>query len=72
MSRRTSESNKAITTAWENEQKLVNEGKGTRDWTPEQQRDILERGKAYDNDGKAFRGHHLRSASICPDEQGNP
>lgn len=72
MSRRTSESNKAITTAWENEQILVNEGKGTRDWTPEQQRDILERGKAYDNDGKAFRGHHMRSVSICPEEQGNP
>ena len=31
MSRRTSESNKAITEAWEKEQKLVSEGKGTRD-----------------------------------------
>lgn len=72
MSRRTSESNKAITEAWEKEQKLVSEGKGTRDWTPEQQRDIIERGKAYDDDGKAFRGHHMRSVSICPEEQGNP
>lgn len=72
MSRRTSESNKAIALAWENEQKRVSEGKGTRDWSPEQQNDILERGKAYDDEGKAFRGHHMRSVSISPEEQGNP
>ena len=51
MSRRTAEASKAIAVAWENEQKLVQEGKGTRDWTPEQQKDILERGKAYDENG---------------------
>ena len=49
MSRRTADSNKAISVAWENEQQRVSEGKGTRDWTPEQQQDILERGKAYDD-----------------------
>ena len=38
MSRRTADSNKAIAAAWENEQKRVNEGKGTRDWTPKQQK----------------------------------
>lgn len=48
MSRRTSESNKAILAAWNKEQELVREGKGTRDWTPEQQQDILDKGKAYD------------------------
>ena len=42
MSRRTSESNKAILAAWNKEQELVREGKGTRDWTPEQQQDILD------------------------------
>jgi len=31
-------------------------------WTPEQQRDILEKGKAYTDDGKAFEGHHMKSA----------
>lgn len=56
MSRRTSEANKAILAAWEKEQDLVREGKGTRDWTQEQQQDILDRGKAYDEDGKAFQG----------------
>lgn len=35
MSKRTSEANKAVRKAWENEYQLVLEGKGTRDWTPE-------------------------------------
>lgn len=54
MSRRTAESNKAILAAWIKEQELVKEGKGTRNWTPQQQQDILEIGKAYDDNGKAF------------------
>lgn len=72
MSNRTAESNKAIATAWENEQKRVSEGKGTRDWTPEQQNDILTRGKAYDISGKAFEGQHMRSAEMHPECQGDP
>ena len=36
------ERNKAIRLAWEREQGLVSEGKGTRDWTEEQQKDILD------------------------------
>lgn len=59
MSRRTSEANKAIAAAWANEKELVNQGQGTRDWSREQQQDILERGKAYDENGKAFEGHHI-------------
>ena len=35
------ERNKAIRLAWEREQGLVSEGKGTRDWTEAQQKDIL-------------------------------
>ena len=72
MSRRTAEANKAIASAWEREQCLVKEGKGTRDWTPQQQKDILEKGKAYDLDGKAMEGHHMKSVSIFPNYQGNP
>ena len=49
MSRRTAESNKAILDAWIKEQELVKEGKGTRNWTSQQQQDILEIGKAYDD-----------------------
>jgi len=72
MSRRTAEANRAIAAAWEREQQLVNEGKGTRDWTTEQQIDILEKGKAYDCEGKAIEGHHMKSVSVFPEHQGNP
>lgn len=80
MSRRTSEASKAIRAAWLKEQELVAEGKGTRDWTPEQQKEILELGKAYYhsenpddvNDGKAFEGHHMKSAEAYPEYQGDP
>ncbi len=80
MSRRTSEASKAIRVAWLKEQELVSEGKGTRDWTPEQQKEILELGKAYYhsenpadvNDGKAFEGHHMKSAEAYPEYQGDP
>lgn len=72
MPRRTAEANKAILAAWNNEQALVQEGKGTREWTPQQQQDILEKGKAYDDDGYAFQGHHMKSAEKNPEYQGNP
>lgn len=73
MPRRTAEASKAIRLAWQRELELVQEGKGTRDWTEEQQRDILnpELGKAYDEDGKAFEGHHMKSAEAFPEYQGN-
>lgn len=70
MSRRTSESSKAIFAAWNMEQELVQEGKGTREWTPQQQQDILEKGKAYDDNGKAFEGQHMKSAEMYPEYQG--
>lgn len=71
MSRRTSEANKAIKAAWELERRLVCTGKGTRDWTPEQQQDILNRGKAYDDNGRAFEGHHMKSVESFPEYQGD-
>ena len=72
MSNRTSKANRAILSAWEREQELVRNGQGTRDWTQEQQQDILERGKAYDVDGRAFEGHHMKSAEAYPQYQGDP
>lgn len=71
MSRRTAKANKAIADAWERELQLVSEGLGTRDWTPEQQKDILDRGKAYDDNGKAFEGHHMKSVEEYPEYQGD-
>lgn len=74
MSRRTAEASKAIKKAWEREQDLVREGKGTRDWTKEQQADILnpDKGKAFDDKGRAFEGQHMKSVGKYPEYQGNP
>lgn len=72
MSNRTRLSDKAIREAWKREKELVQEGKATRDWTPEQQQDILERGKAYDDNGKAFISHHMISVENMPEYQGCP
>lgn len=68
------ERNKAIRLAWEKEQSLVREGKATRDWTKEQQADILnpDKGKAYDDQGRAFVGQHMKSAAKYPEYQGDP
>lgn len=68
------ERNKAIRKAWKREQELVSEGKGTRDWTQEQQKDILDpdKGKAYDENGYAYVGQHMKSAAKYPDYQGDP
>ena len=71
MSRRTSEASKAIREAWEKERCLVLEGKGTRDWTRDQQQSIIEKGKAYDDEGRAFEGHHMKSAEAYPQFQGD-
>lgn len=72
MSRRTAEASKAVLAAWDKEKELVKNGKGTRDWTPEQQKDILTKGKAYDENGFAFQGQHMRSVEKYPEYQGNP
>lgn len=72
MPRCPAEADKAIRLAWERERKLVSKGLGTRDWTPEQQQDILEYGKAYDDEGKAFEGQHMKSAAQYPEHQSNP
>ena len=66
------ERNKAVREAWNKELELVQEGKGTREWTLEQQKDILEKGRAYDEKGKAFEGQHMKSAEMYPEYQGEP
>ena len=71
MSFRTAEANKAIAEKWAAERLLVSEGKGTRDWTQQQQKDILEKGKAYDEYGFAFQGQHMKSVGAYPEYQGD-
>lgn len=69
MSSRTAGANRAIREAWEKEKRLVLEGKATRDWTDEQQKQIVEKGKAYDDQGRAFEGQHMKSVSAYPEYQ---
>ena len=72
MPRDIAKSNRAIAEAWRREKELVKKGMGTRDWSPDQQRDILATGKVHDADGKAFEGHHMKCVSKYPDFQGEP
>ena len=69
---RNSQANRAIRLAWIREKELVEKGQGTRDWTIEQQKDILERGRAYDESGKTFEGHHMKNVKKYPDYQDDP
>lgn len=68
------ERNKAIRLAWERERELVLQGRGTRDWSLDQQKEILDpdKGKAYDENGRAFEGQHMKSAAEYPEYQGDP
>jgi len=72
MSSRTAGSLRAIAAAWEEEKIRVLEGKGTRDWSQEQQEQIKEKGKAYDAQGRAFEGQHMKSVSAYPEYQADP
>jgi len=47
---------KAVSKAWARERLLVASGRGTRDWTPKQQKQLLKTGKV-----KGFQGHHMKS-----------
>lgn len=49
---------RAVRQAWAKEKEFVQQGNGTRDWTPEQQRDIISKGRVG-----GFEGHHMRSVS---------
>lgn len=68
------ERDKAIRLAWERERELVLQGKGTRNWSLDQQKDILDpdKGKAYDENGRAFEGQHMKSVAEYPEYQGDP
>jgi hypothetical protein len=66
---------------WDRERELIKEGKGTRDWTPEQQEQIMnlknngeERkhaGVPKDKNGNSYEAHHMKSAEAYPEHQGN-
>ena len=74
MSERTSKATTAVRKAWRNERQLVSEGRGTRDWTQKQQRDILDPKirVAFDENNEVYRGHHMQSVELFPQYQGDP
>jgi len=57
----------AVEKAWKNEREKVLESKGSRDWTPEEQNEIIQTGKCY-----SYQGHHMISVQKAPEQAGNP
>lgn len=53
--------------AWARERELVAEGRGTREWTVSEQKQLLKKGSV---DG--YEGHHMKSVSKHPEHADNP
>lgn len=53
---------KAVRDAWSREKELVSKGKGTVDWTIEQQKEIMETGRV-----KGYEGQHMKSVNEYPE-----
>ena len=49
---------RAVYQAWSKEKEYVQQGKGTRDWSKDQQKEIMETHRV-----SGFEGHHMRSVS---------
>jgi hypothetical protein len=58
---------KAIREAWKSERSYVRDGKGTRDWSQSEQREIAAKGRA-----NGYEGHHMKSVKDYPQHAGNP
>lgn len=56
----------AVKNAWAEERERVKNGQGTRNWTPDQQKELLERGAV-----SGYQGHHMKSVSLYPKHAGN-
>ena len=57
----------AVRKAWKEEQQRVSNGKGTRDWNSDEQKELIERGSV-----RGYEGHHMKSVKDYPQEAGNP
>ena len=56
---------RAVNQARKDEAELVREGKGTRNWTPEQQREWIRTGSC-----KGYKGHHMLNVNEHPEYAG--
>lgn len=61
------ERRKAVALAWKNEKDLVLNGKGTRNWTQNEQKEIISTGKT-----KGYQGHHMKSVDGHNSKAGDP
>lgn len=57
---------RAVKEAWARETDLVKQGKGTVEWTPQQQRELVEKGHV-----SGYEGHHMKSVNEYPEHAGN-
>lgn len=56
----------AVRQAWKEEQSRVRVGHGTRNWSAEEQEELLERGSV-----QGYEGHHMKSVSLYPEYAGD-
>lgn len=59
------ERKRAVKEAWDREKNLVSNGKGTVDWTREQQRELFEKGHV-----SGYEGQHMKSVNEYPEYAG--
>lgn len=57
---------KAVRNAWNREKELVGKGKGTVDWSAEQQKELMETGRV-----KGYEGQHMKSVNEYPEYAGS-
>ena len=63
---------RAVNEAWEREADRVREGRGTWDWTVEQQAEMLSRSHTSNPGVSGFEGSHMLSVKDYPEHAGNP
>ncbi len=56
----------AVRGAWKEEQQRVARGRGTRNWSPEEQKELLKSGRV-----KGYEGHHMKSVRDFPQYAGD-
>ena len=60
------ERKRAVREAWKSERTYVRDGKGTRDWSQAEQREIVAKGRA-----NGYEGHHMKSVKDYPQYAGD-
>ena len=58
---------KGVAKAWERERELVRKGRGTRQWTVKEQKELLRTGRV-----KGYQGHHMKSVAMHPEYAAEP